>query len=189
MQIQITAAPDPVLIAAAVRRGLRRSVLLARSAGWAGLLAAAFVLVTTGSLSPALLAIGAVLAVGVPLIMLNRTARRTMRGGRPTTYEISEGGIACADEQSRHSYAWPAIRSVDELPGQPVFGLVDGRFLPVPTMSVTTAQVDQILAVAATHGLAVSSSTRSFSSSARSFSSSARSFSSSARSGSSLPIG
>ncbi|MBB2944865.1 hypothetical protein FB565_004598 [Actinoplanes lutulentus] len=161
MQIQITAAPDPVLIAAAVRRGLRRPVFLARSAGWAGLLAAAFVLVTTGSLSPALLTIGAVLAVGVPLIMLNRTARQAMRGGRPTTYEISGGGIASADDQSRHSYAWPAIRSVDELPGQLVFGLADGRLMPVPTMGLTTDQVDQILAMAAAQGLAVRQLARS----------------------------
>ncbi|MEU8239216.1 YcxB family protein [Actinoplanes missouriensis] len=155
MQIQLTAAPDPALIAAAVRRGLRRPVLLARCAGWAGLLSAAFLLLTTGDLNPVLLAAGALLAVGVPLILLNSNARRQMRTGHVTTYEISDGGVASADEECRHSYAWPAIRSVDELPGQLLFGLVDARFLPVPTAGLTTAQVDQILSLASDRGLHV----------------------------------
>ena len=155
MQIQITAGPDPVLIAAAVRRGLRRPVLLARCAGWAALLAAAFLLVTTDDLHPALLAGGVALAAGVPLLLLNHAARRAIRSGRMTTYEISDGGVASANPRSCHSYAWAALKSVEELPGQLLFTLGDLRFLPVPTAGLTTAQIDQILDVAAARGLVV----------------------------------
>ncbi|MEU4692116.1 YcxB family protein [Actinoplanes sp. NPDC023714] len=156
MQIQFTAGPDPVLIAAAVRRRLRRPVLLARCAGWAALLAAAFLLVTRDSLHPALLVAGVALAAGVPLVLLNRAARRAIWDGRVTTFEISDAGVASADPRSCHSYAWAALKSVEELPGQLLFTLGDMRFLPVPTAGLTTAQIDQILDVAAAGGLAVS---------------------------------
>jgi hypothetical protein len=155
VQIQFTAAPDPARIAAAVRHGRRRPVLLARAAGWTGLLATAFLLVTTGNLNPVLLTIGAVLAVGVPLVLLNGAAHRAVRARRVTNYEISDGGVASADEQSRHAYAWRAVRSAQEMPGQLLFELADGRYLPVPTAGLTTAQISEILQVASAHGVAV----------------------------------
>ena len=155
MQIQITAAPDPALIAAATRHGLRRPVLIARLAGWAVLAAAALVLITTGDLHPALLAAGTTLAILVPFVLLNRTARHTLRRGRITTYEISEGGVASSDKVSRHAYAWRAFRSVEELSGQLLFGMDGTRFLPVPTTGLTTAQIEQVLGTASDRGLQV----------------------------------
>jgi hypothetical protein len=151
VQIQFTATPDPALTTAAVRHGLRRPVLLARAAGWAGLLATAFLLVTTGSLNTPLLVLGVLLAVGVPLVLLNVAARRAIRSRHVTTYEISDAGVV----SSRFAYTWNAIRSVRELPGQLAFELADVRYLPVPTAGLTTAQIDQILDLASTHGLEV----------------------------------
>ncbi len=155
MQIQITATPDPALIAAATRRRLRTPVLVARSAGWALLLVTALIQFATGTLQPGLLASGALLAVVVPLVLLNRTARRSMRDGRVTTYEISDGGVARSDEVGRHAYAWRAFRSVEALSGQLMFGLRGGRWVRVPTTGLSAAQVEQVLGAAFTQGLRV----------------------------------
>jgi hypothetical protein len=155
VQIQITAAPDPALIAAATRRGLRQPVLIARAAGWAILFAAVVVQLGTGHPSPLLLTGGAALAVLVPMVLLNLTARRAMRAGRITTYEISEGGVASSDTESRHAYAWRAFRSVEELSGQLLFRLSGARFVPVPTVGLSPAQVDEVLRAASTSGLPV----------------------------------
>ncbi|GAA1584961.1 YcxB family protein [Actinoplanes couchii] len=151
MQIQITAVPDAALNAAATRHGLRRPVLAARLGGWALLLYALLAQAVTGELDPVLLAGGALLAVAVPVILLNHTARG-LRSGRVTSYEISEGGIASADPESRHAYAWQAVRSVDELSGQLLFRLRGARLLPVPTGGLSAAEIEQILDVAATRG-------------------------------------
>ena len=154
MQIQITAVSDPALIAAAARHRLRRPVLTARLVGWAFLLVTALLLVVTGDLDPALLAGGAALAVVVPLVLLNRTAR-TLRAGRLTTYEISEGGVASSDAESRHAYAWQAFRSVEQLSGQLLFGMRGARFLPVPTAGLSAAEIEQVLGTASARGLRV----------------------------------
>jgi YcxB-like protein len=154
VQIQITAVSDPALIAAATRHGLRRPVLAARLTGWAFLLVAAFLLGVTGDLSPGLVAGGAALAVIVPVILLNHTARG-LQAGRLTTYEISEGGVASSDEEARHAYAWRAVRSVEQLSGQLLFQLRGTRFLPVPTAGLSPAQIEQVLGAATARGLQV----------------------------------
>jgi hypothetical protein len=161
VQIQITAVSDPALIAAASRHGLRRPVLAARLAGWAFLLLAVLSLAVTGELSPALLAGGAALAVLVPLILLNHTAR-SLRTEQVTTYEISADGIASSNAESRHSYAWRAVRSVEHLSGQLLFRLRGARLLPVPTAGLSPAEIEQVLGVASAHGLPVRRFTRSF---------------------------
>ncbi|WP_328464117.1 YcxB family protein [Actinoplanes sp. NBC_00393] len=150
MQIQITAAPDPALIAAATRHSLRRPVLIARVAGWAFLLAA-----LVDGINPFLLVGGVALAVLTPMALLNHTARRAMRTGQVTTFEISEGGVASADAESRHSYAWRAFRSVEQLRGQLLFGLGGTRFLPIPTNGLSPAQINQVLGAASANGLRV----------------------------------
>ncbi|BCY04972.1 YcxB family protein [Actinoplanes sp. L3-i22] len=155
VQIQIIATPDPALIAAATRRRLRTPVLVARSAGWVLLLVTALIQFVTGDLQPGLLIAGAALALAVPLVLLNRTARRSMRGGRPATYEISDGGVARSDEVGRHAYAWRAFRSVEALSGQLMFSLRGGRWVRVPTTGLSTAQVDQVLGAASAQGLRV----------------------------------
>ncbi|GAA4595372.1 hypothetical protein BJY16_001652 [Actinoplanes octamycinicus] len=155
MQIQIIAAPDPGLVAAATRRRLRTPVLVARCAGWALLAVTVLVQVATGLLQPGLLAGGVVLAVLVPVVLLNRTARRSLRHGRLTTYEISDGGVARSSEAGRHAYAWRAFRSVEALSGQLMFGLRGGRWVRVPTTGLSPAQVEQVLGTAFAQGLRV----------------------------------
>jgi hypothetical protein len=154
VQIQFTAVSDPALIAAATRHGLRRPVLAARLAGWALLLLAVLSLAVTGDLSPALLAGGAALAVVVPVALLNHTARG-LRSEQVTTYEISEGGIASSDAESRHSYAWRAVRSVEHLSGQLLFRMRGARLLPVPTAGLSPAEIEQVLGTASANGLPV----------------------------------
>lgn len=154
MQIQITATPDASLIAAATRHGLRRPVLLVRLGGWALLLFAVLSMAVTGDLDPVLLTGGAVLAVVVPVALLNHTARG-LRAGRPTTYEFSAGGIASSDTESRHAYAWRAVRSVEVLSGQLLFRLGGARLLPVPTAGLSAAQIEQVLGTASAQGLPI----------------------------------
>jgi hypothetical protein len=154
VQIQITAVSDPALIAAATRHGLRRPVLAARLAGWALLLLAVLSLAVTGDLSPALLAGGAALAVLVPVILLNHTAR-SLRTGQVTTYEISKGGIASSNAESRHSYAWRAVRSVEHLSGQLLFRMGGARLLPVPTAGLSPSEIEQVMGTASANGLPV----------------------------------
>ncbi|GAA4939794.1 YcxB family protein [Actinoplanes utahensis] len=154
MQIQITAVSDTSLTEAAARHGLRRPVLLARLLGWAILLFTVLLLAVTGDLDPVLLTGGAALAVAVPLALLNLTARN-LRSGPLTTYEISDGGIASSDTESRHAYAWRAFRSVEELSGQLLFRLRGARLLPVPTAGLSPAQIEQVLGTASARGLRV----------------------------------
>ncbi|PRX16089.1 YcxB family protein [Actinoplanes italicus] len=154
MQIQITAVSDPALIAAATRHGLRRPVLAARLVGWAFLLLAALSLAVTGDLSPTLLVGGAALAVLVPVALLNHTAR-SLRTEQVTTYEISTGGIASSNTESRHSYAWRAVRSVEHLSGQLLFRMRGARLLPVPTAGLSPAEIEQVLGAASANGLRV----------------------------------
>jgi hypothetical protein len=154
VQIQITAVSDPALIAAAARHGLRRRVLAARLAGWALLLLALLLLAVTGDLDPALLAGGVTLAVAVPVVLLNRTAR-SLRGSRLTTYEISDSGVASSDAESRHAYAWRAFRSVEQLGGQLLFSMRGARFLPVPTAGLSATEIEQVLGAASAGGLQV----------------------------------
>ncbi|WIM96621.1 YcxB family protein [Actinoplanes oblitus] len=155
MQIQIIAAPDPGLVAAATRRRLRTPVLVARCAGWALLAATVLGQLATGVLQPGLLAGGVVLAVLVPVVLLNGTARRSLRESRVTTYEISDGGIARSSEVGRHAYAWRAFRSVEALSGQLMFGLRGGRWVRVPTTGLSAAEVEQVLGAASAQGLRV----------------------------------
>jgi len=154
VQIQFTAVSDASLTEAAARQGLRRPVLLARLTGWAALLLTVLLLAVTGDLDPVLLTGGAALAVAVPLTLLNLTARN-LRSGRLTTYEISDGGIASSDDESRHAYAWRAVRSVEELSGQLLFRLRGARLLPVPTAGLSPAQIDEVLGAASARGLRV----------------------------------
>jgi hypothetical protein len=154
VQIQITAVSDPALIAAATRHGLRRPVLAARLAGWTFLLLAVLSSVVTGNSSPVMLAGGAALAVAVPVILVNHTAR-SLRTRQATTYEISTDGIASSNAESRHSYAWRAVRSVDHLPGQLLFRMRGTRLLPVPTAGLSPSEIEQVLGTAAANGLAV----------------------------------
>lgn len=153
--MQITARPDPRLVAAALRHGLRRPVLIARLVGWAAIGLAVLHEFTGNGLDIPLLVIGVLLAVGIPLLMINVSARRTLDAGHLTTYEISDGGLALSNAESRHAYAWTAFTTVDRLAGQLVFGRSRARFLPVPTAGLTPAQIEQVLGTAAVHGLQI----------------------------------
>jgi hypothetical protein len=149
--LQVSSRPDARLIAATVRRGLRRPLLLARVAGWLTIVLA----VALDGLNPALLLLGVVLAVAVPMVLVNGGTRRLVRDGDLTTYEISDSGVASSSMQSRHAYAWHAFTYVERAPGHLVFGRGPGRFLPVPTTGLSPAQIDQVLGTAAGHGLPV----------------------------------
>jgi hypothetical protein len=155
VQIQITATPDPALIVAATRRRLRTPMLAARCAGWFLLAITLIVELATGELQPALLAAGALVAVLVPTGLLNHNTRRSLRNGRLTTYEISDGGVARSTEVGRDAYAWRAFRSVEALSGQLMFGLRGGRWVRVPTTGLSRMQVEQVLGAAGAQGLRV----------------------------------
>ena len=163
MFLQITAHPDVRLVSSAVRRGLRPLLLIARGVGWAAI---AFALllgaVSSGGPNLTLLLTGALVAVGIPMFLVNTGTREALRDGDLTTYEISDGGVASSSLAARHAYAWKAFRSVEEAPGQLIFGRSRTRFLSVPTafLLVPTAglsrtQIEQVLGAAAGRGLRV----------------------------------
>jgi hypothetical protein len=153
---QITARPDARLVAAAIRRGLRPLLLAARGLGWAAIALALVLDVTTSSGSYlTLLLIGALIAVGIPMFLVNTGTREALGAADLTTYEITDGGVASSSLAARHAYAWTAFRSVEEAPGQLIFGRSRTRFLPVPTAGLTRAQIEQVLGAAAGHGLQV----------------------------------
>lgn len=152
--MQITATPNARLMAAAIRRTLRRHLLLARVAGWTAIgLALLIDVFTTAGLSPSLLVVGVVLAVGIPMLLVNNGTRRALRDARLTTYEITDGGVASSNLDTRQAYAWSAFTYVEEMSGQLIFGRSEAWFVPVPTAGLTPAQVDQVLGTAAGHGL------------------------------------
>ncbi|XVU25551.1 YcxB family protein [Actinoplanes sp. CA-054009] len=155
MFLQITARPDPHLVVTALRHGLRRPVLLARLTGWAAIALAVLPELTGNGLNIPLPVLGVLLAVGLPLLLINTGARRALDAGRLTTYEISDGGLALSTLESRHAYAWTAFTTVDKLAGQLVFGRTRARFLPVPTAGLTPAQIEEVLGAAAGHGLQI----------------------------------
>lgn len=154
--MQITATPNARLMAAAIRRTLRRPLLLARCAGWTAIALALLINVfTPAGLSPSLLAIGVVLAVGIPMLLINNGTRRALRDARLTTYEITDGGLASSNLDTRQAYAWSAFTYVEEMSGQLIFGRNEAWFVPVPTADLTPGQVEQVLGAAAGHGLQV----------------------------------
>ena len=154
--MQITARPTPRLMAAAIRRSLHRHLMVARVAGWAAILLALLLdLFTPAGLSPSLLVIGVVLAVGVPMLLVNNGTKRALRVAHLTTYEITDGGVAFSTVRSRHAYAWNALTGVDHLPGQLVFRRGRARFVPVPTAGLDAFQIHEVLRAAAAHGLPV----------------------------------
>ena len=154
--MQITARPNARLMAAAIRRTLRRHLLLARGAGWTAIgLALLIDVFTPAGLSPSLLVVGVALAVGVPMLLINNGTRRALRQARLTTYEITDGGVASSNLDTRQAYAWTAFTYVEEMSGQLIFGRNEAWFLPVPTADLTPAQVDQVLGTAAGHGLRI----------------------------------
>jgi hypothetical protein len=153
--LRISEQPDARLIASAVRRGLRPVVMTARLLGWA-LIALALVLeiVRDGSYLTLVLA-GALIAVGVPMMLINAGTREAFSDNELTIFEITDGGIASSNLTSRHAYAWSAFRGVEEAPGQLIFRRGPMRVLPVPTGTLSRAQIDEILATAAAQGLRV----------------------------------
>jgi hypothetical protein len=154
--MQITARPTPRLMAAAIRRSLHRHLMVARVAGWAAILLALLLdLFTPAGLSPSLLLIGVVLAVGVPMLLVNNGTKRALRDAHLTTYEITDGGVASSNLDSRQAYAWSSFTYVEEMSGQLIFGRNEAWFLPVPTADLSPIQVDQVLGTAAGHGLQI----------------------------------
>jgi len=154
--LQIIARPDARLIADAVRRGLRPVLFTVRGVGWAAIsLALLLEVVTGGGPNVTLLLAGALLAVGVPMVLVNSGTRQALRGGDLATYEISDGGLARSSAASRHAWAWTAFSYVEEMSGQLLFGSRRTGILPVPTATLTPAQIDQVLGAAAGHGLRI----------------------------------
>ncbi|MET0415821.1 MAG: YcxB family protein [Actinoplanes sp.] len=154
--MQITARPTPRLMAAAIRRSLHRHLMLARLAGWAAIgLALLLDVFTPAGLSPSLLMIGVLLAVGVPMLLVNNGTRRALRDAHLTTYEISDGGVASSNLDSRQAYAWSSFTYVEEMSGQLIFGRNEAWFLPVPTGDLSPVEVEQVLGTAEHHGLRV----------------------------------
>ena len=150
MLLRVTTRPDAGLVAAATRRTLHRELLITRAAGWT---AVCLALLLDGS-RPLLVA-GVLLGFAVPVLLVNLGVRRTLRAGGPTTYEISDGGVASSSRESRHAYAWDAFGYVEKTPGQLLFGGGKARLVPVPTSGLSPMQVEQVLGAAAGHGLRV----------------------------------
>jgi hypothetical protein len=153
--LQITTRPDARLIVSAVRRGLRPFVMTARGLGWAAIALALLLQVVVGGSYLTLVLVGALIAVGIPMLLINAGTREALQDGDLTTFEITDGGVASSSLASRHAYAWNAFRDVEEAPGQLIFRRSRTRFLPVPTGTLSRPQIEQILGAAAGHGLRV----------------------------------
>lgn len=153
--LQITAQRDPHLAAAAARHETRRPVMLARAGGWALLGLAVLLQMNGDGLNVTLLSAGVVLAVVVPMFLINHGARRALRDGGPATYEISDGGVSWSTAESRHAYGWNAVTNVDHLAGQLVFGVGGSRSIQVPTRGLSPQQIHAVLTAAVAHGVPV----------------------------------
>jgi hypothetical protein len=135
-----------------MRHLLRRPMLLARLAGWVLI---GMALLFGDPLNLPLLVTGTVVAVMLPAILLTSGTRRAVRETHPTTYEISEDGIDRSRFDGPQAYAWSAFTEVLKMPGQLVFSGARAKFLPVPTTGLSQLQVEQVLGVAAGHGVQV----------------------------------
>jgi hypothetical protein len=164
VHLQITASTDTQLAVAAVRRLLRRPLLIARCAGWA-----AIGIAVLDGLDPVLIGLGLLLSVVIPVLAVNLSVRQALRDGHLTTYEISEGGVASSNIHCRQAFAWRAFSFVEQASGQLFFGLAGtrtksgrlvfgiggARMLPVPTAGLSPAEIEQVLGAAAGNGLQV----------------------------------
>jgi hypothetical protein len=149
--LQVIARPDAQLIAAAVRHSRRAQLTWARVTGWA-LIGASMLL--GDPVNYPLLVTGVVVALVLPMLWVG-LAVRDASSEPETTYEITDAGVAGSNVHSRHAYAWETLTRVTKLPGQLVFGMGRGRFLPVPTAGLSAWQVEEVLSAAATAGLPV----------------------------------
>lgn len=151
MLLQVIARPDAQLIAAAARDSRRAELMAARIAGWA-LIGASVLL--GDPLNYPLLVAGIAVALMLPMLWVGRTVRSSSAEPE-TTYEITDAGVAHSNVHSRHAYTWETLSQVTKLPGQLVFGVGSGRFLPMPTAGLTAWQVEEVLSAASTAGLPV----------------------------------
>lgn len=127
--------------------------MLARAGGWA-LLGLTLLLQMSGQgLNVTLLLAGVALAVAVPMLLINQTARRAFRDGGPTTIEITDGGLAWSTADSRHAYGWNAFDHVDHLAGRLVFSLRGSRSVHVPTRGLSPQQIHEVLTTAVANGV------------------------------------
>ncbi|GID32699.1 YcxB family protein [Paractinoplanes brasiliensis] len=155
MFLQITAQRDPHLAAAAARHDTRRPVMLARAGGWALLGLTVLLQMSGQGLNVTLLLAGAVLAVAVPMLLINQSARRAFRDGGPATIEITDGGLAWSTADSRHTYGWNAFENVDHRAGRLVFNLGGSRSVHVPTRGLSPQQIHEVLTTALANGIPV----------------------------------
>jgi hypothetical protein len=156
VQIVTAANPDRALLAAAIRRQSRGSLWLLRAMGIALVLAAALDLLT-GDTVPAAVGVllGVLVAVAAPVWLVSRAVDRCwLLFGTPASFEISDIGVQRTDALTRHAYAWPAVKSVEELSGQVIFSVGPG-FVPMPTSALVAGQLEHVLGMAAFHGVPV----------------------------------
>ena len=158
MPILTSPTPDRKLLAAAVRRRSQAALWLMRSVGLFFILFGFLDAILTRTCVTAAfeVTIGLGLVFAVPAWLVRRaTARCWLVYGTPASYEIGDVGIQRTDLLTRHSYAWPAVSLVEDVPGQVIFLLGRIGFLAMPTSALIPEQIEHVLALAAGHGVQV----------------------------------
>jgi hypothetical protein len=156
VQIMTSPPPDRQLVAAAIRHKSRGSLWVFRGMGFVLLLVALVELLANLSFDVVTIGFGLLIGVGGPPLIVRRAAARCWQQvGTPATFSIADRGVQRTDLLTQHSYAWPAVSSVEELPGQLLFSLGKTGFLPMPTGALLPGEREQILATAAQYGVRV----------------------------------
>lgn len=158
MQIVIVTSPPPdrKLIAAAVRHKSWGLLWVVRGLGIVLVLVALVDTLIEVLPGAAGVVIGLLLIFAAPPWLVKRAVDRCWRVfGTQGAFEISDAGLHRTDELTRHGYAWPAFTTVEVLSGQLLFSVGKAGFMPMSTAELAPGQVEQVLELAAAHGVRV----------------------------------
>jgi hypothetical protein len=157
--VQIVTSPptDRRLIVAAVRFKSKRALWLFRALGLLLLAAVLIDSIASRSVDVVGFLLSFLAIFAVPWLLVSRAAGRCWRlfetGG---TYTIDDWGVRRHGPLTEHGCAWPALRGVEELPGQLIFTINHAGFMPMSTATLLPGEREHILAMATHHSVSLS---------------------------------
>ncbi|PWU53211.1 hypothetical protein DLJ46_01630 [Micromonospora globispora] len=156
MLIRFDATPDRVRMTAAYRRLFRGFFRPYQGTGVLLCLLAVVALVPDPAyVAPILAGTGVLFIFFSPALLLHRLVTNAWRygGGIPSSWEISEDGLRCADERGESLIRWTAVTRVEWLPDQLLLWLGVGRMIAVPLVGLSAEQRDELMGFIQERGL------------------------------------
>ncbi|RKF27122.1 YcxB family protein [Micromonospora globbae] len=131
--ISFETQPDRRLLEDAMRRAFRQNLMLLRLSGvLLMVLAVLVVLVELPVIAAGLVAGGVVLVLSPRWIVRNAVQLSWKTYGIPIAWQFADEGVRMASALTEGLVRWPALESVEPIPGQLLFKINRQQVIPVP---------------------------------------------------------